>query len=816
MLTVHRLTTSPPHHLNADHLNAGENPVAADPTVPSRSGAVPPAPPGPEPRGRRRLVYRLLPAVLLLAWLGIGGLGGSYQLSQVQKNDSSTYLPSSAESSRVAALQRTFSTARSYPATLLVTADRELTPQQLTAVRAFVASIPSLDIAVTGAPSVKVGDFLTSRQPTPVVVSQTGPGRGRAALAVVDFDVQGLGTRLADGRSAVQAAVGAIRAADRTLTASGVTVYLAGPAAQVADLVAAFGGIDGILLLVALVTVLVILLVVYRSPVVPLLVLLSAGCAYVLATLVVYLLAKNDVITLDGQAQGILSILVIGAATDYALLLVARYREELRRHDDRYEAMWLAWRRTVEPVAASAGTVIVGLLCLLLSDLGPTRGLGPVGAIGIGSALLASLTFLPAVLVIPGRNRPGQHGRWVFWPQVPHLGSEQPETAGLWGRVSRLVGRHPRRVWTVTALVLIGLAAFVPTLKAHGVSQTQTFLTKVESVTGGRELATYFPGGSGSPAVVIGPAGRAGDLVGALRSNPGVQSVAFGPASSGASGAGSGAAAGAGNAAAGSAGTPVVVGGRVEILATLADPADSDQAIETVRQLRAAVHAISPDALVGGSSATDADLRDTAAADRNRIIPVILLVIFVALAVLLRALVAPLILLVANLLSFAATLGASALVFNHVFHFPGADAGVPLYGFVFLVALGIDYSIFLMVRVREESGRRGTRPGILAGLAVTGGVITSAGVVLAATFAALGVLPILFLAQTAFIVAFGVLLDTMIVRSLLVPALSYDLGGRIWLPGRSAGDGQVGQPGDGRVGRAPAARGAGEPGSPGD
>jgi RND superfamily putative drug exporter len=229
-----------------------------------------------------------------------------------------------------------------------------------------------------------------------------------------------------------------------------------------------------------------------------------------------------------------------------------------------------------------------------------------------------------------------------------------------------------------------------------------------------------------------------------------------------------------------------VVDGKVQILATLADPADSPQAVDTVRTLRERLDAVTAQALVGGSSATNLDLRATATSDRNRIIPVILLVIFVVLALLLRSLVAPLVLLIANVLSFAATLGTSAVVFNHVFHFPGADAGVPLYGFVFLVALGIDYSIFLMVRVREESAIQGTRPGILTGLAVTGGVITSAGVVLAATFAVLGVIPILFMAQTAFIVAFGVLLDTLVVRSLLVPALSYDLGRRIWLPGRLA------------------------------
>jgi RND superfamily putative drug exporter len=762
--------------------------VVAEPPAPADAetadaetapGAAPPPDVFPPPRGRLRRWRWVLPAVLLLVWLGIGGMGGGYQLSDVQKNDSSSYLPDTAESSRVAALQRTFGTSRSYPATLLVTGERRLSGHQLAEVRQFVGSVPDLEIKVEGAPSVRVGDYLTSRR------AQVVPSRdGRAALAVLNFDLQGLGTRLADGESAVQRAIEVIRDADRSLVGDGVQVYVAGPAGQIADLVKAFGGVDGILVVVAAVTVFLILLLVYRTPVVPVLVLFSAGCAYVLASLVVYLLAKNDVITLDGQAQGILSILVIGAATDYALLLVARYREELRRHDDRYEAMWLAWRRTLEPVVASAGTVILGLLCLLLSGLGPTRSLGPVGAIGIASALLASLTFLPAVLVLPGRNSPGQHGRWVFWPQIPHLGSEKPETAGIWGRVSRLVGAHPRRVWVATALVLLGMAAFVPTLRAEGVSQADTFMTEVESVVGGKELARHFPSGSGSPAVVIGPAAGVDALVAAIRAEPGVESVTVTPPSP----AGAGAAAGSpGTVGAGaSSASPEVVDGRVELLATLADPADSSEAIDTVRRLRRSLDAVAPDALVGGSSATNLDLRATATSDRNRIIPLILAVIFLVLAVLLRALVAPLVLLVANVLSFAATLGMSALAFNHLLGFPGADAGVPLYGFVFLVALGIDYSIFLMVRVREESAVRGTRPGILTGLAVTGGVITSAGVVLAATFAALGVIPILFLAQTAFIVAFGVLLDTLVVRSLLVPALSHDLGRRIWLPGKPA------------------------------
>jgi RND superfamily putative drug exporter len=517
---------------------------------------------------------------------------------------------------------------------------------------------------------------------------------------------------------------------------------------------------------VAGVAVLVILLVVYRSPVLPLFVLLTAGLALAAASGVVYLLADNDVVTLDGQGQGILSILVVGAATDYALLLVARYREELRRHDDRYQAMWLAWRRTLEPVAASAATIVLGVLCLLLADIGPTRGLGPVAAVGIVCAMVAALTFLPALLVLPGRTAPGEHGRWVFWPARPHVGSQGPEVRGLWARVASLVGRRPLAVGLASGIALLALAAFAPSLPSSGTSQSDTFLTPVESVTGGEALARHFPAGSGSPTLVVGPADRLPELVATVQRTDGVAAVV--PVT------GTG----------GPQGEPLVADGRVQLQVTLAEAADSPAAEDVVTALRTRLDAVSEEALVGGGTAQQLDVRDYATGDRDRIIPAVLLVIFGVLALLLRSLVAPLVLILANVLSFAATLGAAALVFRYVFDFPGGDPSVPLYAFVFLVALGIDYSIFLMTRVREESIRHGTRPGILSGLAVTGGVITSAGIVLAATFAALAVLPILFLVQIAFLVAFGVLLDTLVVRSLLVPAISYLLGRHVWWPSR--------------------------------
>ena len=512
----------------------------------------------------------LLPALMLVAWLVISGGGGPYsgRLSEVQKNDASAFLPASAESTRVSDLQRGFSDQRTLPAFALVEAPGRLTPGQLAAFGAFARDIPGLKITVEGAASVKVGDFLVPG-PVPVVPSQDG----KAALALVNFDAAESGNVLADGESALERAVQEIREAQESLRTDGVSSYVAGPAGLVADLVNAFGGVDGLLLYVALAAVLLILLVVYRSPFVPVVVLMTVGFAYALSAGLVYLLADADVITLDGQGQGILSILVIGAATDYALLIVSRYREELRRHDDRYEAMWLAWRRSVEPISASASTVVLGLLCLLLSDLRSTRGLGPVGALGVASAAATALTLLPAALVLPGpvmsvvgvgaaagagalaggqagaaaggcaallaavvtglvvaRRHRGRRaesgevhelGRWLFWPTVPHLGSAGNESAGLWASVARSVGRHPRRSWVLPGVVLLLLAGFLPTLRADGVTTADIFLAPVESVAGGKALTRHFPGGSGDPTVVIGPADKAGALLATTRGTPG-------------------------------------------------------------------------------------------------------------------------------------------------------------------------------------------------------------------------------------------------------------------------------------------------------
>lgn len=655
---------------------------------------------------------RVLAGVLLVAWLVLGGFTGPYagKLSEVAENDSSAFLPNSAESTQVAELQRKFQRANAIPAIVVVERPGGLTEDD----RKFLAERGQ------------------GYQASPVIPA---PNDDEAAQLVV----------LLDPAKEVRDSVVALRDGARDAP-EGLKVLVTGPAAQVADLVKAFGGIDGLLLVVAGAVVALILLVVYRSPLLPVVVLLSAVFALGLASFVVYLLAKNDVLALNGQSQGILSILVFGAATDYALLLVSRFREELRDTEDRFAAIRTAWRGTIEPIAASAGTVILGVLCLLFSDLDSNKGLGPVAAIGIGAALLTAMTFLPAVLALVGRG--------AFWPFRPKFGSAHPETSGLWGRTANLVRRKPRAIWIVTTLVLLVGAAFLPQLKASGTAQSDVFLTEVESVAGQEVLSKHFPGGTGSPTIIIADEGKTADVL--QRSK--VEGVADVRPTGTAE-------------------------GLVRVEATLKDAPDSDAAVATVQRIRAAVHSIEG-AKVGGQTATLLDTRTTSEHDRLLIIPIVLVVIFLVLALLLRSLLAPLLLIATVVLSFAATMGVSALVFNHVFGFPGSDPVVPLFGFVFLVALGIDYNIFLMTRVREETQRLGTVEGTIRGLSLTGGVITSAGVVLAATFAALAVLPILFLTQIAFIVAFGVLLDTLLVRSLLVPALAVDIGGRIWWPSK--------------------------------
>ena len=480
---------------------------------------------------------------------------------------------------------------------------------------------------------------------------------------------------------------------------------------------------------------------------------ISAGVALASAEALIYLLATHAGLTVNAQSAGILDVLVFGAGTDYALLLTARYREELRRHEDRHEAMAVALRRAGPAVIASAGTVIVSLLALLIAELNSTKGLGPVLAIGVAVALLAMMTLLPALLVI--------FGRWIFWPVRPRYGSAEPTSRGLWARVGRGIAARPRIVWVTTAVVLGAMALGLTGLKASGLTNAQSFRGHPDSVTGQTLLDQHFAGGGGQPVVVVGNPPAAARLAAAFKATPGITGVT----------------------------PPVTRAGHVYLEGTLTTAPDSKAAYATLDRVRAAMHAVpGADALVGGNTAINLDVQRAAAHDRNVIIPVVLVVVFVILALLLRAVIAPLMLIATVVLSFAASLGVASLMFNNVFKFGGADTSFPLFVFVFLVALGIDYNIFLMTRVREEATRHGSRRGALTGLAATGGVITSAGAVLAGTFAVLGTLPVTFLTELGFAVAFGVLLDTIVVRSVLVTALNLDLGRWLWWPSSLARD----------------------------
>jgi len=682
--------------------------------------------------GRRGINWKraLLPGVVLLVALFVaapvaGTLSG--KLSSVTENDQAAFLPDSAESTKSLELETQFAGAQDIPALIVWERADGLTEQDLTAVAETVTRLS----AVEG----------IARPPSAPIPSEDG----QAVQVIVP---------LPGDNTAFETLPGIVEDVTEAAQVDGLPSYVTGPGGQFADFAAAFEGIDTNLLFTTVGVILVILLLIYRSPVF-LPVLISAGFALVLAQAVVYLVAEAGALTVDGQSQGILSVLVLGASTDYALLLISRFKEGLHREDSWAVAMREALRGSFPPIVASGATVILGLLCLLLSDLNSNKSLGPVGAIGIACAVLSMTVFLPALLML--------FGRYWFFPFVPRHDDVVTHDRGLWGRVAGLVGRRPRMVWVTTALLLTVASLFATQLDADGLTTAEQFTTEVDSVSGQEVLARHYAAGSGVPISVIGDESDAQDLVEVVSGVPGIADAQLrteGDAS----------------------GPPKVVDGKVQVQAVLDVPADSPEAEETVLQLRSEVDSVSPDVLVGGGTAVVYDIKTESARDNRVIIPAILVVIFLVLAVLLRAIVAPLLLVATVVLSFLATLGVCAIVFDKVFGFAGADPSFPLFSFVFLVALGIDYNIFLMTRVREEAKIHGTRKGTLKGLAVTGGVITSAGVVLAATFSALGVLPLVPFAELGFAVAFGVLLDTLIVRSLLVPALVHELDDKVWWP----------------------------------
>jgi len=527
----------------------------------------------------------------------------------------------------------------------------------------------------------------------------------------------------------------------------GLQMHVTGPAGFEADLNNVFNGADTRLLLVTVLVVAFLLIVTYRSPWLWLVPLLVIGLAEQVASVLATRLAPHVGIPIDQAATGILSVLVFGAGTDYALLLIARYRDELHRADDRHRAMRRALAGAGPAILASGTTVTLSLLTLLLAEIPSTRGLGFACAIGIAVAVAFALLVLPAALVVFGRG--------LFWPKVPRPGATPDPLGTFWGRLGVRVSRRPVAV-TIGSVAFLALLSLGVLGSSIGLTQTQAFRNTPASVVGQDILAAAFPAGQSEPAAIITTPAAAQRIVEVAAATPGVASAAVGDTN----------------------------GTITEVDAVLRSGPDTPGAFDAVKALRARVAEVpGAHALVGGSDATTLDGNTASARDRLLIIPIVLLVVFVVLVALLRALVAPVLLILTVVASYFASLGASQFVFTHVYKFPALDVGVPLLSFLFLVALGVDYNIFLVTRAREETAERGTNQGMLHALGSTGGVITSAGILLASVFAVLGILPLITLTQIGVIVGIGVLLDTLLVRTVLVPALAFLTGDRFWWPG---------------------------------
>jgi RND superfamily putative drug exporter len=686
-------------------------------------------------------------------WFAITGIFGPLfgKLTSVQENNNSSFLPKGAEATLASDEIAKFSGKDSFNFPTLILFEGKATPETFAAINAHISTVGGLTLDGTES---KISDFLAPGQEISIFPSQDG----MAILANIPLDGNAIAKLLPNDKPVLPAVVEALREDIKPVAeANGLTHYVTGPGGLLGDLFGAFGTLDSSLLLTTLGVVALILIFVYRSPILWIIPLISALFALSTAGGIVYLLAKNNIIDVDGQSQGILSVLVIGAATDYALLLIARYREELHLYESRFDAMKAAYKGVWEPILASGSTVAISLLILLFSQLTNTAGLGPIGAIGIVCSMITILTLLPALLLV--------FGRWIFWPRRPLFDGDDHVMSGMWSKVGNTIGKNPRKAWVISGSVLLIFAFASTTLKADGIGTVDTFTGNPESVVGQKLLENHFPGGQGDPTQIVVSQEKLDELAMRLSSAPGVTNVApqMDPANPSA---------------------VHVVGGKAILNVTLDKAPDSVEAGNDIPKIRQIAHATDATSLVGGTSAVYFDVRTANNRDNRTIIPIILFVITLILGLLLRSILSAVVLLGTVVLSYFATLGVCALVFNHVFGFAGGDNSFPLFAFIFLVALGIDYNIFLMTRVREESQKIGTRAGVIKGVTVTGAVITSAGIVLAATFAVLGLLPLVPLAELGFAVAFGVLLDTIIVRSILVPALVHEIGPKIWWPSK--------------------------------
>ncbi|WP_330279985.1 MULTISPECIES: MMPL family transporter [unclassified Streptomyces] len=669
------------------------------------------------PTKRRRAA---VPWTLLGLWIVVLAIAGPFagKLSDVQHDRAVDYLPASADSTQVAKIQDELPGGESTELVLVYHRDGGLTAADRTTAAAQVARVDrtfDLTAVPKGVPS---RDGATLMYP----VASTTPGHDEKARDAFVDDVR-----------------------DIAHDTGGLSVCTGGAGALATDASEVYGSLDGPLLYTTVAVVAILLILIYRSPFLWLVPLVVAGIADFLSMGVAYGLHQAFGTTVSGQSSGVMTILVFGAGTDYALLLVSRYREELRRTERPYDAMRAALRGCGPAVLASSGTVAVGLFCLLAADLNSSRGMGPLGAVGVLCALVAMLTLLPAVLVLLGRR--------VFWPLVPAYGSTPKARRSLFAAMGSSAGRRPLTVLACGALLLGALALGVFSLPGS-LKQEDTFTDKPDSVVAMQTLAAAYPERGTQPISVITPTGRAGETLAIARDVPGVaaaERVRSGD-------------------------------GWTEISVTASAPPQSTGETTTIETLRDRLDG--KGSYVGGQSAQQLDLKDTNSRDRKVVVPIVLAAVLLILVVLLRSLVAPLILLGAVVAVWGASLGIAGLVFGPLFGFQGTDPGLGLLTFVFLVALGVDYGIFLMHRMREES-LAGAEPAAaaLTALRTTGGVIASAGLVLAATFSVLTNMPLVSLVEMGFVIAVGVLLDTFLVRTYLVTSASMALGRTVWWPG---------------------------------
>ena len=646
-------------------------------------------------------------------------------------------LPADTESVVVDELISTLPGSDSTAAVIVYAADSKLTDEQVTWLQ---GSFDPMAQMLVGGANEKFVEFSNlevngSKFVPPAAISED------STTAVITVPME-----QSDATEEIVTRVEKLRELAKEDAPAGLEVYVTGPEGFSADLSGVFAGADFTLLLSTVIIVAVLLLITYRSPTLWLVPLLVVGVADGMAGQLARQVAALFGITPDGSVTGILSVLVFGAGTNYALLLIARYREELLLHEDRHFAMAQAVRGAGPAIIASGTTVTLALLTLSFADLAGNRALGLVCATGIVIAMIAALGVLPAALVVFGRG--------LFWPFVPKFGGINKSDSGLWAKLAKGVSKRPVAVSILGVLILGGLASGVSGIQV-GLASTDRFLKTPEAVVGQQVLAEAFPAGSTSPTIVVAKSAQAEEVKALVENVDGVDSVSVGESNA----------------------------TITQLNVVLDAEGQSEEAYAAINLIRDEVDkATGADAKVGGLDAQALDVKDAYAHDQLIVIPLILILVFVVLVILLRSFVAPVLLLTTVVASFFASMGAGWLIFTSVLGFPALDLSVFLYSFLFLVALGVDYNIFLVTRAKEEAEKVGTRQGMIKALSATGGVITSAGILLAAVFAVLGVLPLVALAQIGVIVCIGVLLDTLLVRTVIVPALAFMTGKKFWWP----------------------------------